>query len=379
MDELGNVENGLGTAADDPANTKEGVPVGVAKLKAILNTVPYVLGRISEESASSKASPDAWSAKQELGHLVDSAANNHVRLVLAQVQENPALKEYDGDGWVAIHNYQNRAWREIVDCWTCFNQQLLATAESAPLSAWSRGLSVGNSGPLTLRYIIDDYVRHLTHHLQHIGILVDEATEPGYPEKLAQADQHLISFIRRRWSPAAFDPSRPVEREKLLRLMEAARWAPSCFNEQPWRYLIFDESDPVAREAARDCLVAGNAYAREAPILILSVAYEDFTQNGKPNRFGQHDTGMSDENLVLQAVAEGLVAHQMAGYDAERARREFQIPDRYTTLSMIAVGYPYTGLFDGLPEKTRDREKRPRSRRSLSEIAFGGKWGAPLK
>ena len=129
-------------------------------------------------------------------------------------------------------------------------------------------------------------------------------------------------------------------------------------------------------DKARNCLVEGNSWARQAPLLMLSVARENFGYNGSPNRHAQHDVGAASEDLVLQAVEEGLVAHQMGGYDAEKARQEFAIPAGYTPMAMIAIGYPRRDDLSDLDEKTRARELAKRSRKALSEIAFAGQWGA---
>ena len=198
--------------------------------------------------------------------------------------------------------------------------------------------------------------------------------ESSYPEKPAPTAYPIDPEIKRRWSPRAFEEGRRVEREKILALLEAARWAPSCFNEQPWRYLVFDGSDPEAMEKARACLVEGNAWALKAPVLMISVARDNFTYNEEPNRTAQHDVGLASENLVLEAVAQGLVAHQMAGFNAAQARSSFNVPEDHTVLAMIAVGYPYRGSLDELDEKARKGELAPRKRRSLSEIAFAGTW-----
>jgi nitroreductase len=196
-------------------------------------------------------------------------------------------------------------------------------------------------------------------------------------EKRASPDVPVDDLIARRWSPRAFDPDRPVEPAHLHALLEAARWAPSCFNEQPWRFLVFDGSDAAALERARGCLVEGNSWARRAPVLLLSVACEAFTRNGKPNRHAQHDVGLAAENLVLQAAALGLGAHQMAGFDADRARAEFAIPEGFTPMAMIALGHP--GAIDDLPEPLRQRERARRERRPLAEIAFAGAWNRPFR
>src|SRR6185503_3637672 len=130
-----------------------------------------------------------------------------------------------------------------------------------------------------------------------------------YPENPAPADYPIDNEIRRRWSPRLFEEGRAVEREKIMTLLEAARWAPSCFNEQPWRYLVFDGTDSEAIERARSCLVEGNAWALKAPVLMISIARDNFTRNEAPNRTAQHDVGLASENLVLEAVELGLVAH----------------------------------------------------------------------
>ena len=197
----------------------------------------------------------------------------------------------------------------------------------------------------------------------------------AYPEKPAPADYPINELLRRRWSPRAFEEGRSVEREKLLTLFEAARWAPSCFNDQPRFFLAFDGSDAEALERARACLVPGNAWALKAPVLLLSVARETFEKNGKPNRWAQHDVGLATENLFLEAVEMGLAAHAMAGYDADRAREEFGIPEGFTPIAMIAIGYPYRGNPEELDEKLRNKELAPRARKPISEMALAGKWG----
>ena len=198
-----------------------------------------------------------------------------------------------------------------------------------------------------------------------------------YPEKPAPTSFLICDLTTRRWSPRVFEEGRQVEHNKLLTALEAARWAPSCFNEQPWRFLVFDGADAEAMEKARACLVEGNAWALKAPVLLISVARETFTQNDKPNRTAQQDAGLAMENFLLEAVNLGLAAHAMAGFDVDKARSEFNVPEGYTVLSMIAVGYPYQGSLDDLSEKQRGSELSPRKRKSIGEIAFAGIWDAP--
>ncbi|HEU5179833.1 MAG TPA: nitroreductase family protein [Candidatus Polarisedimenticolia bacterium] len=192
-------------------------------------------------------------------------------------------------------------------------------------------------------------------------------------EKPAPTPVPIHPLLARRWSARALDPDRMVEPEKLDALLEAARWAPSSNNDQPWNYLVFDGSDPEALEQARSCLVEGNAWARKAPLLLLSVAREHFIHKGKPNRHAQHDVGLASENLVLQGTEMGLVTHQMAGFDADKARRLFGIPEGNTPMAMIALGYP--GKIEALPDPLQERERGTRTRKAVEEWAFQGKWG----
>ncbi len=189
----------------------------------------------------------------------------------------------------------------------------------------------------------------------------------------------IHDLIARRWSPVAFDAQRPVSHSQLMALLEAARWAPSCFGDQPWRYIVWDRfTDAAAWELAYSCLTPGNQeWARNPPILMLSLAGSVFSANGKPNRWAQHDTGAASENICLQATALGLMAHQMGGFDADKARTLFGIPDDYTAMAMIAVGYHGTPA--GLSDRLRLREAAARVRRPLGEIFFKDVWGRAVE
>jgi nitroreductase len=190
-----------------------------------------------------------------------------------------------------------------------------------------------------------------------------------------EPDPLIHELLARRRSPRAIDPDRRISRLALCALLEAARVAPSCFNEQPWRFLIFDDSDSEALERARSCLTEGNAWARLAPVLILSVAAERWSRDGTPNRWAEHDVGLASENLALQATSLGFAVHLMAGFDEGRARTLFGIPEDFTPMAMIAVGYP--GNAEDLPPKLREREQAPRRRKPIEEIAFAGRWDRP--
>jgi nitroreductase len=183
----------------------------------------------------------------------------------------------------------------------------------------------------------------------------------------------LHALLAERRSPRAFAAT-PVEPEKLSSLLEAARWAPSCNNEQPWSFVVARKSDAAEFDRMLGCLVEANAvWARHAPVLLLSVAHLNFAANGKPNRHAYHDVGQAMAYLTVQAMALGLFVHQMAGFDVERARREFSIPAGYDPVAMAAIGY--SGDAGSLPQPARQRELAPRQRKPLDNFLFAGSWG----
>lgn len=187
------------------------------------------------------------------------------------------------------------------------------------------------------------------------------------PRKPALTDLPILEAIRERWSPYAFD-ARPIEQEKIETLFEAARWAPSSFNEQPWRYVYAQKNDGAPREAMESLLMPGNDWAKQAGLLIVSFFKKTFTYNGKPNRHALHDTGAASAYLTAQLTALGLIGHQMAGFDAAKANILLGVPEDFEPGSMIAVGYP--GDPASLPEDLRKREEAPRSRKEQGEFAL---------
>lgn len=195
------------------------------------------------------------------------------------------------------------------------------------------------------------------------------------PDRLAQTSKPIHDLLARRWSPRAFDPNRPVARDQLRTLLEAGRWAPSCNGDEPWRYLIWDKArDPQGWQKAYDCLNENNKkWVKNVPLLMMSCAGSAFEATGKPNRWTQHDTGAASVSMALQAVAMGLIIHQMGGWDAEKARAAFSIPPEYTPMAMIAVGYQASP--DILDDETKAKELRPRGRKSLAERFYEGGWG----
>lgn len=195
-------------------------------------------------------------------------------------------------------------------------------------------------------------------------------------EKPADTQHPIHDLLKRRWSPRAFS-DQPVEAEKLHMLFEAARWAPSSNNEQPWRFIVANKDYETEWNRLLACLVEGNrTWAYRAPVLILSVASLNFQEDSTPNRHAFHDTGMAVENLVLQATALGLAAHQMAGFDVEKARADLKIPSGYEPVAMIAVGYP--GDPAQLSDRLRAREAQPRVRKPLTEFVYSATWEQPL-
>jgi nitroreductase len=179
-------------------------------------------------------------------------------------------------------------------------------------------------------------------------------------------------LIRRRWSPRSF-ADRPVEPDKLRRVFEAARWAPSSFNAQPWSYLVATKDDPADHARMLGCLVEGNqVWARSAPVLMMSVATNAFEYNGKPNRHAFHDVGAATAFLTLEATALDLFVHQMAGFIPEKVREAYGLPETVEPVAAIALGYP--GDPDALPENLRAKELQPGKRKATGEFVFSGAW-----
>ena len=191
--------------------------------------------------------------------------------------------------------------------------------------------------------------------------------------KPAATDVTLHELIRNRWSPRAF-AEKLVPPEVLRSLFEAARWAPSSNNEQPWAYLVATKDNPENFAKMLGVLVEFNAnWAKHAPVLALSVAHLKTQRDGKPNRVALHDVGSASAQLTFEANARGLQVHQMAGFDAEKARETFAIPPDWEPVAALAIGYP--GDPESLPEKLRDRELAPRTRKPAGEFVMSGSWG----
>jgi nitroreductase len=214
----------------------------------------------------------------------------------------------------------------------------------------------------------------------------DTTPKPGcpMPNLSAQVILHIkradtvpgvIDPIRNRWSPRAW-LDKPVSREDLCTLLEAARWAASSNNEQPWRFLVATKDNPDEFARLLSVLNGRNQlWAKAAPVLLLAVCKKTFSHNGKPNRHGMYDTGAAAQLFCIQAAAMGLATHQMAGYDPAKARELFHIPDDFEPGAAMALGY--AGPADSLPEDFQKSERAPRTRKPLPELAFTTAWGTP--
>jgi nitroreductase len=188
----------------------------------------------------------------------------------------------------------------------------------------------------------------------------------------APAEAPLHPVVSERWSPRAFS-DKSVSPHVLKSLFEAARWAPSSSNLQPWAYIVATKEDKENFDKILSTMVEFNqGWAKHAPVLAISVA-QIKTKEGKPNTLAFHDVGSASAQLSFQAVADGLYVHQMAGFDANKAREVFHIPDDWQAVATIAIGYP--GDPNSLPDKLKERELAPRTRKALADFVMTGDWG----
>jgi nitroreductase len=195
--------------------------------------------------------------------------------------------------------------------------------------------------------------------------------------KIASADHDILDVIRHRWSPRAFDVSADLTDAELGQLFEAARWAPSSANEQPWRFVLTSLSrTPEAYAALLASLTTKNQlWARTAPVLLLVALRLTFERNDSPNTLAWYDAGQAVGFLSLQATAAGLATRQMQGFDVEHARVACAVPPPFEPAVVMAVGR--VGDPDGLEVDThRTAERQPRQRRPIAEFVFSGTWGA---
>ena len=191
--------------------------------------------------------------------------------------------------------------------------------------------------------------------------------------KHANSAHPIQELISRRWSPYSF-ADQDVANEDLLAIFEAARWAPSSYNEQPWRYILARRADTRAFDKLLSCLVEGNqVWARYAPVLAVGIAMLKFARNGKPNKAASHDLGLAAGNMCVEATARGLYVHQMIGIVPERVRELYSVPQEAEPLTGLAIGH----LGDGsnLPEPLQERDRSARERHPVTSFVFQGTWG----
>ena len=191
-------------------------------------------------------------------------------------------------------------------------------------------------------------------------------------DQLSATQYPIEEVLRQRWSPIAFS-DQAVEPEKLRSVLEGARWAASSYNEQPWSYIVATQDNPDEFSRLLECLAEGNqVWAKNASVLMLSVAKLTFTFNGVENRHAFHDVGAASANLAIEAAAQGLFIHQMAGFDVTRAKETYGIPDGYDPVAAIALGY--LGDPQILSESMQQRQSAPRTRKPLDQFVFTGHW-----
>ena len=193
----------------------------------------------------------------------------------------------------------------------------------------------------------------------------------------AKTDYPVHDLIQNRWSPRAFSDN-PVSPETLRSLFEAARWAPSSSNEQPWAFIVGTKDDLETHRKILSTLVEFNqGWAKHAPVLAIAVSQMEFARNKTPNRNAFYDTGAAVAHLTAEATSRGLFVHQMAGFDPQKAIEVFHIPKGWEPIAAFAIGYP--GDPNALPDKLRERELAPRSRKPISEFVMSSDWGHPAK
>lgn len=185
----------------------------------------------------------------------------------------------------------------------------------------------------------------------------------------------ILEIIQERWSPYSFS-STPVEKFKLKAMFEAAGYAPSCNNEQPWMFVYSTQKEVKIFNDYLGFLVDSNrVWAKEAYALVISMARTKFSYNNKPNRHAFHDTGMAVSNLLIQALAMDIYVHQMAGYSVDKVKDYFKLNDDIEPVAMMAVGYMGDGVSLSPELLKRDEKRRPR--KSANEFTFKNSLSDP--
>jgi nitroreductase len=206
----------------------------------------------------------------------------------------------------------------------------------------------------------------IEHHMTTTAISPQHA-------KHATPDYPIHALLSQRWSPYAYS-DRPVAKADLQSVFEAARWAASSYNEQPWTYFVATRDNPVEFERLLSCLVLANqAWAKAAPVLVLCVVSTKFSKNRLDNRAAVHDLGLASANIVTEATARGLSVHQMIGILSEKARELYHIPQHFEAWTAMAIGYAASA--DAVSDDLRERDLAPRTRKPVGEFVFERSWG----
>ncbi|MBU0560581.1 MAG: nitroreductase family protein [Bacteroidetes bacterium] len=181
----------------------------------------------------------------------------------------------------------------------------------------------------------------------------------------------IIDILKKRWSPRSFS-NKNISDESLQRIFEAARWAPSCFNEQPWNFIYFRRGSESYNKLAAAIMDGNKPWSINAPVLVLTVARNSFERNGKSNNYAMHDLGMAVFSLTLQALSEDIYLHQLAGFDAKMTSEIFRIDDNFSPATVLAMGY--LGDPEALPDSLKPSEKKRTGRKPISEFVFMNSW-----
>ena len=192
-------------------------------------------------------------------------------------------------------------------------------------------------------------------------------------KKKAATEVPINEIIAQRWSPRAFDSNYVMTEDSVKSLFEAARWAPSCYGDQPWQFVLFKKEDATAWTSALNCLSINNQnWAMDASILIVVCANKNFNHNNELNRWAHYDTGAASENICLQATSIGLSAHQMGGFDQDKIRNLSNIPIEFDILACMVVGKSLDE--SKLSKIQKEKEGQMRSRKILKDIYFINEW-----
>ena len=190
-------------------------------------------------------------------------------------------------------------------------------------------------------------------------------------QKTRSTTHEINSLIVNRWSPRSFMPEEISDKE-LFSLFEAARWAPSSSNSQPWRFIFAKRNSKNWNDLFNLLVDFNKQWCADASVLVVIVSRKNFEHNGQPSITHQFDTGSAWENLAIQAVSQGLITHAMAGFDYEKARKDLEVPADFEVVAMIAIGK--RGPKENLSTELQAREV-PNTRKPLSELVMEGKFG----